>query len=137
MRTRILIVALQPTASFEKLILDAELLQMMDAYVDPIDTSTAALGLNAIREAGPGGITLARPRRWSVTKPPSIRRCCPTGKTTRTGGTMAASTPEPVPIRSGKSCCANTSRRCLPPPIIEALEDFVARRKSEGGAPLN
>lgn len=23
------------------------------------------------------------------------------------------------------------------PPIIEALEDFVARRKSEGGAPLN
>ena len=43
------------TCSFEKLILDAELLQMQAAFLDPIDLSEDALGLDAMAEAGPGG----------------------------------------------------------------------------------
>ena len=43
------------TASFEKLILDAEMLQMMRETLQPLDVSDAALGLDAIAEAGPGG----------------------------------------------------------------------------------
>ncbi len=42
-------------ASFEKLILDAEMLQMMAAWMEPIDTSEDAFGLDAIAEVGPGG----------------------------------------------------------------------------------
>ena len=43
------------TASFEKLILDAEMLQMMAAYFEPFEVSTATLALDAIREVGPAG----------------------------------------------------------------------------------
>jgi trimethylamine--corrinoid protein Co-methyltransferase len=43
------------TASFEKLIVDAEMLQMMAEYLRPIEVSTETLALDAIAEAGPGG----------------------------------------------------------------------------------
>jgi trimethylamine--corrinoid protein Co-methyltransferase len=43
------------TASFEKLILDAEMLQMMVEYLHPIEVSDDDLALDAIAEVGPGG----------------------------------------------------------------------------------
>lgn len=43
------------TASFEKLILDAEMLQLMREFLVPIQTDEDSLGLEAIREVGPGG----------------------------------------------------------------------------------
>ncbi|MEX0302969.1 MAG: trimethylamine methyltransferase family protein [Leisingera sp.] len=42
-------------ASFEKLIIDAEMLQMMAAAQQPFEVSDAAIGLEAIREVGPCG----------------------------------------------------------------------------------
>lgn len=43
------------TASFEKLIVDAEMLQMMSAYFEPFEVSDATLALDAIRDVGPAG----------------------------------------------------------------------------------
>jgi trimethylamine--corrinoid protein Co-methyltransferase len=43
------------TASFEKLIVDAEMLQMMSEYLRPIEVSEETIALGAITEAGPGG----------------------------------------------------------------------------------
>lgn len=43
------------TASFEKLIIDAEMLQMMAEYLQPIVVSDDSLGLDAIAAVGPGG----------------------------------------------------------------------------------
>ena len=43
------------TASFEKLIVDAEMLQMMSAYFEPFEVSEATLALDAIRDVGPAG----------------------------------------------------------------------------------
>jgi trimethylamine--corrinoid protein Co-methyltransferase len=43
------------TASFEKLILDAEMLQMMREFLTPIRIDEESIGLDAIREVGPGG----------------------------------------------------------------------------------
>jgi trimethylamine--corrinoid protein Co-methyltransferase len=43
------------TASFEKLILDAEMLQMMAAYCEPFSVDTESLALDAIRDVGPAG----------------------------------------------------------------------------------
>ena len=43
------------TASFEKLILDAEILQMTAAYQRPLTVSEETLALDAIREVGPAG----------------------------------------------------------------------------------
>jgi len=43
------------TASFEKLIIDAEMLQMMAEYLRPIEVSDDELAVDAIAEVGPGG----------------------------------------------------------------------------------
>jgi trimethylamine--corrinoid protein Co-methyltransferase len=43
------------TASFEKLIIDAEMLQMMAEYLRPIILNDDELALDAIAEVGPGG----------------------------------------------------------------------------------
>ncbi len=43
------------TASYEKLIVDAEMLQMMAEYMRPIEVSEDTLALEAIGEVGPGG----------------------------------------------------------------------------------
>ena len=41
--------------SYEKLILDVDLLQMVSEFLSPIDFSTDELGLRAINDVGPGG----------------------------------------------------------------------------------
>ena len=43
------------TASFEKMVLDADLLQMIAKFLEPINFSEDEFGLNAISEVGPGG----------------------------------------------------------------------------------
>ena len=43
------------TCSFEKLILDAELLQMQAAFLEPVSIDNDSLGIEAIAEVGPGG----------------------------------------------------------------------------------
>ncbi|MEM7043483.1 MAG: trimethylamine methyltransferase family protein [Pseudomonadota bacterium] len=43
------------TASFEKMVVDAELLQMMTDFLLPLEVNADTLGLDAIREVGPGG----------------------------------------------------------------------------------
>ncbi|QRM54407.1 trimethylamine methyltransferase family protein [Sinorhizobium sp. BG8] len=43
------------TASFEKLVLDAEMLQLMRSFLDPVVVDEATLAVDAISEVGPGG----------------------------------------------------------------------------------
>jgi trimethylamine--corrinoid protein Co-methyltransferase len=43
------------TAPFEKFMMDVEMLQMMSEFLQPLDTSDAALALDAIEDVGPGG----------------------------------------------------------------------------------
>jgi trimethylamine--corrinoid protein Co-methyltransferase len=43
------------TASYEKLIIDAEMLQMMAEFLRPIEVNQSELALDAIAEVGPGG----------------------------------------------------------------------------------
>lgn len=43
------------TGSFEKLIVDAEMLQLVASWLEPIEVNDAEMGLDAIAEVGPGG----------------------------------------------------------------------------------
>jgi trimethylamine--corrinoid protein Co-methyltransferase len=43
------------TASLEKLVIDAEILQMVAASLQPFEVNSDTLALDAIREVGPGG----------------------------------------------------------------------------------
>ena len=127
------------TASFEKLILDAEMLQMMAAYLQPIRGVRAdALPSRRSARSGRAGISSARPIRSPAMRPPSIapllsnwdnhRRMA---RARRDDGARAG------PMPSGSSCSANIEQPPIDPAIDEALRDFMERRKREGGAPAN
>ncbi|MFM7442305.1 MAG: trimethylamine methyltransferase family protein, partial [Tabrizicola sp.] len=125
------------TASFEKLILDAELLGMMQSYFRPISVTEDALSLDAIAEAGVGGHFFGTAQTMAMYEtafhPPMLSNW-------DNYPTWLAKGAEEAPARANriwKDLLANYEEPPLDPGIREALEAFVARRKAEGGAPTN
>ena len=125
------------TASFEKLILDAELLGMMQAYFRPIAVTDEALSLDAIAEAGVGGHFFGTAQTMAQYEtafhPPMLSNW-------DSYPTWLSRGAEEAPARANriwKELLANYEQPPLDEGIREALEAFVARRKAEGGAPTN
>ena len=125
------------TASFEKLIVDAEMLQMMAAYFEPLVVDDATLALEAIREVGPAGHffgaahTMARYETAFYT--PLVSNWDNHPQWLEKGGVMARERANAV----WKQMLGDYEQPPLDPAIAEALTDYVARRKAEGGAPMN
>ncbi|MES1150340.1 MAG: trimethylamine methyltransferase family protein [Dongia sp.] len=119
------------TASFEKLILDAEMLQMMRAFLNPIRIDEDSLGLDAIREVGPGGHffgtghTLARFEKAFYEPMLSDWR---NFENWQDGGSKTGT-------ERANAIWKELLRTYEPPPldpaIAEALDAYVARRKEE------
>ena len=125
------------TASFEKLILDAEMLQMMQAYLEPIATDEGALGLEAIADVGAGGHffgtahTMARYETAFHT--PMLSNWDNHPNWLERGSVE-------LPQRANavwKQLLAEYEQPALDIAVLEGLQHYVARRKHEGGAPLN
>jgi len=122
------------TASFEKLIVDAEMLQMMAEYLRPIEVTPQTLALDAIAEAGPGGHffgvqhTMSRYQTAFYQPFLSDRRNFETWQEAGGEDTLARAN------RAWKAVLENYRQPALDPAIDEALEDYVARRKT-GAAP--
>jgi trimethylamine--corrinoid protein Co-methyltransferase len=125
------------TASFEKLILDAEMLQMMDAYFEPMATDPGALALDAILEAGAGGHffgtahTMARYE--NAFHAPMLSNWDNHPNWLLKGSVDARTRANLV----WKELLAVAEDPALDPAIDEALTAYVTRRKAEGGAPMN
>ena len=121
------------TASFEKFVLDVEMLQMMAEFMLPIEVNEETLGLAAIRDVGPGGHffgtahTLARYETAFYS---------PILSDWRNYETWAEAGAHSVTDRAHK-LYKQVLAEYEPPPLDEAmgeeLVDFIARRKREGG----
>jgi len=117
------------TASFEKLILDAEMLQMMAAYCEPFSVDTGTLALDAIRDVGPAGHyfgtahTLARYETAFYT--PLVSNWDNYENWRERGSETAPQKAN----RIWKRMVENYERPPLDAGIEEALKDYVARRK--------
>ena len=125
------------TASFEKLILDAELLGMMQAYFKPIAVTEESLSLEVIAEAGVGGHFFGTAQTMAQYEtafhPPMLSNW-------DNYPTWLARGSEEAPQRANriwKDLLANYEQPPLDPGILEEMEAFVAKRKTEGGAPTN
>ena len=125
------------TASYEKLILDAEMLQMMQAWMEPMATDDAALGLEAIAEAGPGGHFFGTAQTMgsyqTAFHQPMLSNWDNYPNWLEKGS-------EEAPRRANriwKEVIAAYDEPKLDEAKAEALADYVARRKAEGGAPMN
>ena len=126
-------------ASFEKFVMDCEVLQQFERYFDPAltDTSPDALAVEAIAEVGPhshffGATPHAKPLRTAFYAP--FLSDWRNYEAWSEAGAVA--TPERA-NRVWKAILAEFE----PPPIDDGvrdeLADFVARRKREGGAPTD
>ena len=124
-------------ASFEKMVLDADLLQMVMAFLSPLEVSTDTLALDAIAEVGPGGHFFGTPHTQARFKTAFFSPSISDWRNYETWD--EAGRPEAY----GK---ANRIYRQLldeyvppemDPAIAEELAAFVARRKEEGGAPTD
>ena len=119
------------TASFEKLIIDAEMLQMIAEALRPIELSDDELALDAIREVPPGGHhfgtahTLARYE--SAFYAPMISSRDNFERWQEAGGTNAAQRAN----ATWKQLLRNYEQPPLDPGVDEALVDYVERRKQE------
>jgi trimethylamine--corrinoid protein Co-methyltransferase len=119
------------TASFEKLIIDAEMLQMMAEYLRPIEFSDDELALDTIAEVPPGGHhfgtahTLQRYESAFYTPIISSRDNFESWQ--EAGGADAARRANLI----WKQLLNEYEQPGMDPVIEEALVDYVERRKQE------
>lgn len=125
------------TASFEKLILDAEMLGMMQAYFTPLKVTDESLSLDAIAEAGVGGHFFGTAQTMAQYE---TAFHAPMLSNWDNYPTWQAKGSEEAPQRANliwKDLLANYEQPSLDESTLEELTAFVTRRKAEGGAPTN
>ncbi len=124
-------------ASFEKFILDCDLIQMVKSFLQPLEMTRDALGLEAMAEVGPGGHffgcahTMARYETAFYSPIISDWR--------NFEQWQAAGAPD---ARDKAQAVLKQVMAAYQPPEIDAaieleLEAFVAKRTEEGGAPTD
>ena len=124
-------------ASYEKFILDVDLVQMVAEFLSPLETGEDALGLEAIREVGPGGHffgaqhTLARY---------ATAFYAPLVSDWRNNQQWLAAG-KPVAWQRANALWKQALAEYREPPMDEAIREeldaFVARRLEEGGQPTD
>jgi len=121
------------TASFEKLVIDVELLQMQAETLAPVEVNEATLGLDAIREVAPGGhffgATHTLERFETAFYAPLVSDWRNYESWLQAGAPDATARAH----RIYKEVLAEYQPPPLDPARREELDAFVARRKAAGG----
>jgi trimethylamine--corrinoid protein Co-methyltransferase len=121
------------TASFEKTIVDVDLLQMVSQYLDPLEVSEETLALDAIREVGPGGHYFGAVHTQSRYKAAFYSPLVSDWRNFESWREAGS----PTAMERSNRLWKETLARYQPPPMdpaaAEALDAFVASRKAEGG----
>jgi trimethylamine---corrinoid protein Co-methyltransferase len=124
-------------AGFEKSILDAELLGMVEAFLDPVPVDEDALALDAMREVGPGGHFFGAQHTQARYKTAFHKPLLSDWRNYESW--EEAGSPE-APGKANKIWKALLAAY-EPPPMDparrEELDAFVARRVEEGGVPTD
>jgi len=125
------------TASFEKFILDCDLLQMVAEFLTPLDVSPAGLALDAIRDVGPGGHyfgTAHTLERFETAFYSPIISDWRNFESWDEGG-------RPTAYQKANTIWQKELEAYERPPMDAAIEEeldaFVSLRKSQGGAPTD
>ena len=119
------------TASFEKLIVDAEILQMMAETLVPFPVDEASLGFESIAEVGPGGHFFGTAHTLERYETAFYRPLVSDGRNFETWQEDGARTATERANRVWKQLLAEYEPPALDPAVAEALDAFVERRKRE------
>ncbi len=125
------------TASFEKLIIDAEMLQMMSAYLEPPEVTTDTLALEAMAEVGPAGHYFGASHTMARYQTAFYAPLVSTWENYDNWAERGRRTALTRAHEIWKKLLSDYEVPALDPAIDEALRAYVERRKREGGAPVN
>ena len=118
-------------ASFEKLIIDVEMLQMMAEFVEPLVVNDETLAIEAMREVQPGGhyfgTSHTMERYDSAFYAPLVSDWTNFETWNEAGGLDSAQRAN----ATWKQALKDYEQPPLDPAILEELEEYVAKRKQE------
>ncbi len=124
-------------ASYEKMVLDAELLGMVEAFLDPVVVDDASLAFEAMEEVGPGGHFFGTQHTQDRFRTAFHRPMISDWRNYETW--QEAGSPE-APSKANR-IWKDLLEAYQPPPmdpaIREELDAFVERRVAEGGVPTD
>jgi trimethylamine--corrinoid protein Co-methyltransferase len=122
------------TASFEKFILDVEMLQMFAELFQPVPATADEIGIEAVAEVGPGGHFFAAAHTMQRYRDAFYT---PLVSDWRNYGAWAEAGAKSATERASQlwqDALAAFQPPAMDPAVSEALDAFVERRRSEGGA---
>lgn len=125
------------TASFEKFILDVDMLQMAAEFLTPLDVSTDALALDAVRDVGPGGHYFGTAHTLARYENAFYSPILSDWRNFETWTEAGRPTTYDHANRIYKEALAAYQQPALDPAVEEELDAFVAKRKAEGGVPTD
>ncbi|GAB5471515.1 MAG: trimethylamine methyltransferase family protein [Rhodospirillales bacterium] len=123
------------TASFEKVILDVEMLQSMSEFLQPIEVTENSLGLEAVREVGPGGHFFGAQHTLERYETAFYQPILSDWRNFETWEEAGSQTATERANGLFKRALAAYEAPPLDPAIDEELTAFVETRREEGGAP--
>ena len=124
-------------ASYEKVILDVDLLQMVTEFLTPLDLSEDALAVDAIRAVGPGGHFFGTPHTQSRYKTAFYSPILSDWRNFESWSEAGSPTAMEKANRVWKERLASFEPPPMDPAIREELDAFVEKRIAEGGAPTD
>jgi trimethylamine--corrinoid protein Co-methyltransferase len=123
--------------SYEKTILDIDLLQMVAEFLTPLDLSEEALGIDAIRDVGPGGHFFGTQHTQDRYKTAFYSPIISDWRNFETWAEAGSPTAVEKANRVWKERLATYEKPYMDPAIAEELDAFVEKRRLEGGAPTD
>jgi trimethylamine--corrinoid protein Co-methyltransferase len=122
------------SASFEKVVIDCEMIQQWMYYHQPVDVSDDALGVDAIAEVGPNGHFFGCEHTQARYKTAFYEPFLSDWRNFEAWAEDGARSVEHRAHRLYKQILAEFEPPPIDPAIDEELQAFIARRKEEGGA---
>lgn len=121
-------------ASFEKTVLDAEMLQHMAEVLQPVKVDEEEMGFEAVKDVGPGGHFFGTAHTLARYETAFYAPMLSDWRNFESWREAGAEDATQRANRLYKQLLAEFEPPPLDPGIAEELSDFVERRKSEGGA---
>jgi trimethylamine--corrinoid protein Co-methyltransferase len=119
------------TASFEKAIIDAEMLQMMAEFMRPVDVSEKALAVDIIKEVEPGGHYFGTSQTMEIFETAFYSPILSDWRNFETWEENGSVTATERANKVWKQLLENYEEPALDPSIAEELKAFIAQRKKE------
>jgi trimethylamine--corrinoid protein Co-methyltransferase len=121
------------TCSFEKTILDIDLLQMVGEFLDPLVVDDDTLALAAIREVGPGGHFFGAQHTQARYRDAFYAPLLSDWRNYESWREAGSPTAMDKANRLWKEMLAAYEPPPIDPAVVEELDEFVTKRKAEGG----